>query len=140
MKKFLIAAAMILPMAGFASTLSFKCYSVDAPGVHKFDAHGIISVDDLNHAEGIISINTEKAQSAQSVQIFEEVRIKGFIRHFEAGQIVKESFDQLVVKTNEPYLKSLNLLLGFPDKMASKVNSIDNFIFRSNCKITETVY
>ncbi len=140
MKKLLITAAMILPMASFATTVSFKCQSVDIPGIHKFDAHGVVSVDDLNVAEGVISINAEKAQSSQSVQTFEEVRIKGFIRHFEAGQIVKEAFDQLVVTTNEPYLKSINLLLGFPDKLASKVNSIDNFIYRSNCKITETVY
>ena len=140
MKKFLIAAAMILPMASFATTISFKCVSVDIAGIHKFDAHGVVSVDDLNVAEGVIAIMTEKAQSAQSVQIFEEVRIKGFIRHFEAGQVVKDAFDQLVVTTNEPYLKSLNLLLGFPDKLASKVNSIDNFVFRSNCKVTESFF
>lgn len=140
MKKFLVAAAMILPMASFATTISFKCQSVDIAGIHKFDAHGVVSVDDLNKVEGIISINTQKAQSSQSIQTFEEVRINGLIRHFEAGDIVKESFDQLIVTTNEPYLKSLNLLLGFPDKLASKVNSIDNFIYRANCKITETVY
>lgn len=140
MKKFLIAVTMILPMASFASTISFKCQSVDVAGLHKFDAHGVVSVDDLNKVEGVISINTEKAQSSQSVQIFEEVRIIGFIRHLEAGEIVKDTFDQLVVTTNEPYLKSLNLLLGFPNKLASKVYSIDNFVYRSNCKIVDTVY
>lgn len=140
MKNILIAAVMILPMASFATTVSFKCQSVDIPGIHKFEAHGVVSVDDKNAVEGIVSINTEKAQSSQSVQTFEEVRIKGFIRHFEAGKVVKEAFDQLVVTTSEPYLKSLNLLLGFPDKLGSKVNSIDNFVYRSNCKITESDY
>lgn len=140
MKKLLVACAMILPMASFATTISFKCQSVDVAGIHKFDAHGVVSVDDLNKIEGVISVNVQKAQSAQSVQIFEEVRIAGFIRHFEAGQVVKDAFDQLVVETNEPYLRTLNLLLGFPDKLASKVNSIDNFVYRSNCKITETIF
>jgi hypothetical protein len=135
MKNFLIASALILPMTGFANTISFKCQSVDVQGIHKFDAEGIVSVDDVNNVEGIISLHAEKAQSAQSVQIFEEVRVKGFIRHIEAGVVVPTEFDQMVLTTNEPYLKSINLLLGYPDRLASKVFTIDNFSFRSNCKI-----
>lgn len=136
MKKFFIACTLILPMAGFASTISFKCHSVDVLGIHKFDAHGIVTIDDVNHAQGVISLSTEKAQSAQSVQTFEEVRVSGFLRHFAAGEVIPEEFDQLVLETNEPYIKSLNLLLGFPERLGSKVNSIDNFTYRSNCKIT----
>lgn len=137
MKKFLIASALILPMTGFANTISFKCQSIDVHGIHKFDGEGIVSVDDLNNVEGVISLHAEKAQSAQSVQTFEEVRVKGFIRHVEAGVVVATEFDQMVLTTNEPYLKSINLLLGYPDRLASKVFSIDNFSFRSNCKIIE---
>ncbi len=137
MKNFLIASALVLPMTGFANTINFKCISIDVHGIHKFDAHGIVNVDDVNNVEGVISINIEKAQSAQSIQTFEEVRVKGFIRHVEAGEIAPGEFDQMVLTTNEPYLKSLNLLLGYPDRLASKVFSIDNFSFRSNCKIIE---
>lgn len=137
MKTFLIASALVLPMISFADTISFKCQSVDVLGIHKFDAQGIVSVDDVNDVEGVISVHTEKAQSAQSVQTFEEVRVQGFIRHIEAGDVVAQEFDQMVLTTSEPYLKSVNLLLGYPDRLASKVFSIDNFSFRSNCKITE---
>lgn len=124
-------------MTGFANTISFKCQSVDVQGIHKFDAQGIVTVDDVNDVEGIISIHTEKAQSAQSVQTFEEVRVKGFIRHIEAMDIAAQEFDQMVLTTSEPYLKTVNLLLGYPDRLASKVFSIDNFSYRSNCKITD---
>ena len=137
MKKLFIICTLLMPMAGFSNTISFVCHSVDVPGIHKFDAHGIVTIDDVNHAEGLISISTEKAQSTQSVQTFEEVRVNGFLRHFAAGEVISEEFDQLVLTTSEPYIKSLNLLLGFPERLGSKVNSIDNFTYRSNCKITE---
>lgn len=139
MKLFFITAFIIFPLASFATTIGFKCQSTDAPGVHKFEAHGAVSVDDERKVEGVISIKLEKAQAAQSIQIFEDVRIQGIIHHFEAGEIFEVDFDQLIVTTNEPYLKSLNFLLGFPDRSASKVNSIDNFIYRANCKITDLV-
>jgi hypothetical protein len=137
MKNFLILSLLLLPITGFTSTIDFKCQSVDVLGIHKFDAQGIVHVDDVNNVEGVISISAEKAQSAQSIQIFEGVRVKGFIRHIEAGEVVATDFDQMVLETSDPYLKSLNLLLGYPDRLASKVFTIDNFSFRSNCKIIE---
>jgi hypothetical protein len=137
MKIFLIASVIALPMAGFANTINFKCQSIDVQGIHKFDAQGIVHVDDVNNVEGVISINTQKAQSTQSVQTFEEVRVKGFIHHFEAIDVATNDFDHMVLTTSEAYLKSVNLLFGYPDKLASKVFSIDNFSFRSNCKITD---
>lgn len=137
MKKMLMAAVIVLPMTGFANTINFKCQSVDVHGIHKFDAQGIVHVDDVNNVEGVISINIEKAQSAQSIQTFEEVRVKGFIRHVDSGEVAPTEFDQMVLTTSEPYLKSVNLLLGYPERLASKVFSIDNFSFRSNCKIIE---
>lgn len=121
-----------LPVISFATSLSFKCQAVDTVGIHKFDAHGVVNVDNLNKASGILSINVEKGQS---IQTFEEVHIEGFIRHFGPGEVVLESFDQLVLESDEPYLKSLNLLIGYPEKLASKVYSIDNFVYRANCKL-----
>ena len=138
MKRLLLAACIALPMSAFANVLSFQCVSSDLPGVHKFDASGTVSVDDLNKVEGVLTIHTQKAQSIQSVQTFEEVRVTGFIRHFKDGELTKKAFDQLVLtKTNEPYIKSLNLLLDFETKIASRASSIDNFSYRSNCKITD---
>lgn len=133
MKK-LLAVLFVLPSIVQASVISFQCVSSDLPGIHKFDAHGVITIDDFNHVEGVATVVTQKAQSTQSVQTFEEVRVYGYIRHFKAGEVSKESFDQLVLKTNETYLKSLNLLLDFEEKISSRVLSIDNFSYRSNCK------
>ena len=137
MKKLLVSMLIIFPIIGISATTSFKCQSLDQLGVHKFDAHGVVNLANKNKITGLISIKLEKAQAAQSVQNYENVSIVGYIRHFEAGDIVEETFDQLVVTTSEPYLKSLNLLLGFHDKATSKVFSIDNFLYRSNCKFND---
>lgn len=138
MKHTLLCLTLFLPLSAWSSTISFRCKSANVLGVHKFDASGIVTLDDMNRAEGFVNVVTEKAGATQSVQSFEEVRVQGYIRHFGAGEVTKEPFDQLVLKTNEPYLKGMNLLLGFEEKIASRISSIDNFIFRSNCKTTET--
>jgi len=118
----------------YSETISFQCKSVDLSGVHKFDAQGIVTTDDSNLIEGVISVATQKADAIESLQTFEDVKIKGFIRHFKAGEISTNAFDQLVLSTDAPYLKMLNLLLDFEDKISSRVISIDNFSYRSNCK------
>ncbi len=125
---------LVFPLSSFGETLSFQCKSVDAQGLHKFDAQGVISVDDSNIVEGIVSVSTQKADAIESLQTFEDVKVNGFLRHFKAGDVSKEAFDQLVLTSDVPYLKMLNLLLDFEDKISSRVLSIDNFSFRSNCK------
>lgn len=136
MKNLLISALIFFPITSFSATNSFKCQSIDQFGVHKFDAHGVVNLDDVNNVTGIISATLQKAQSIQSMQNFEDIRVTGFIRHHKAGEIFDEDFDQLVLTTDEPYIKYLNLLLGFKDKPASKIFSIDNFRYRSICKFT----
>lgn len=138
MKKMLLAAFFVVPTMLQASVISFQCTSTDFPGIHKFDAHGVVTVDDNDNVEGVATVVTQKAESTQSVQTFEEVRVYGYIRHFRAGEVSKEAFDQVVLKTNEAYLKSLNLLLDFEEKISSRVLSIDNFSYRSNCKTVAT--
>ncbi len=134
MKKVLFSLIIALPISSYCETISFKCKSVDVQGIHKFDAQGIISLDDSNLVEGIISVSTQKADAIESLQTFEDVKVSGFLRHFKAGEISTSAFDQLVLTTNAPYLKMLNLLLDFEDKISSRVISIDNFSYRSNCK------
>ncbi|MBC7714282.1 MAG: hypothetical protein H7177_13140 [Rhizobacter sp.] len=137
MKNLILTLALILPFSVFAETISFQCTSVDLDGIHKFDAHGIVTVDDNNKVEGIANVITEKAGAVHSTQTFDDVHVTGYIRHFPAGEITKTPFDQLVLKTDADYLKTLNLLLGIDVKIASRVLSIDNFAYRSNCKMTE---
>lgn len=136
--KFLLTALLLMSNLTWANTISFRCVSSNLPGIHKFDAHGIVSLDDNNSVEGTVTINTQKADAIQSAQSFEDIRVEGYVRRFSAGEVTKDPFDQLVLKTSEPYLKTLNLLLDFEDNIASKVISIDNFSFRSSCKTTTT--
>lgn len=137
MKKLLIVGLVVLSTSAFSNEVKFKCVSVDYPGVHKFDATGIVNVDDNNNVEGLVSISTQKAQSTQSVQTFEQVKVEGQIRHYVAGEFSKEAFDHLTLTSNEPYLKHMNLLLNFTTKISSRVLSIDNFSYRADCKIVD---
>ncbi|NOT80574.1 MAG: hypothetical protein HOP07_16425 [Bacteriovoracaceae bacterium] len=134
MKSLLSLFLIVFSVGSFANTISFQCKSVDNPGFHKFDAHGVISIDDLNNVEGIAIVSTQKADAIESLQTFEDVKVKGYIRHFRAGEVTREAFDQVVLSTNTPYLKTLNLLIDFEDKSSSRIISIDNFSYRSNCK------
>ncbi|MBY0412938.1 MAG: hypothetical protein K2Q18_02175 [Bdellovibrionales bacterium] len=134
MKTLLLVAIIAIPMTSFADVIRFHCKSADLV-IHKFDASGIISEDDSNNVEGILTISTEKAGAAQSAQTFENVKVKGTVQHFKAGEFTVFAFDQVKLVTNEPYLKHLSLLLNFETKIASRVLSIDNFNYRSDCKI-----
>jgi hypothetical protein len=137
MKNLIVAIVLFIPITAFSELIHFQCISSDVAGIHKFEANGVIVVDDFSQVEGIASIITEKADSAQSRQSFDDVNISGYIRHFSAGEVTKEEFDQVVLKADAPYLKSLNLLLGLKENISSRALSVDNFVFRSNCKVTD---
>ena len=135
MKKLLAFILIVLPLGSFASILTFNCKSKEVPGIHKFDATGIISVDEYNKVEGVISLQVEKAQAPGSIQIFEEIKIEGSLVHFDAGKYTSNAFDQLTLTSKDSYIKTFNILLDFDVINASQVFSVDNFLFRSNCKI-----
>ena len=135
MKNLIMTAFLVLPMTVFGAEVKFSCKSVDFPGVHSFDASGIVIVDDNNNVEGLMNMNTQKAGAIHSQKTFDGVRVVGTIKRFAAGEFTKEAFDQLILTTDEVYLKHLNLLLNFETKIASRVTSIDNFSYRADCKI-----
>lgn len=127
----------IVSFSAAAEVITFKCVSVEAAGVHKFDARGAVSVDDFNKVEGIMTVVTQKAQAEQSVQTFDQIKVAGSLRHFNAGDITEGSFDQLTLKSDNEYIKNLHILLDFEPKLGSRVITIDNFNYRSNCKVVE---
>jgi chemotaxis response regulator CheB len=114
--------------------LNFECNARDNLGVHKFDAKGVLSIDDETHAvEGIITLQTEKSDAPGSILVFEELKVSGKHKHFNAGELTANSFDQFELETSDRYIKSLNLLMDFKVEIASQVYSVDNFLYRSNC-------
>lgn len=133
MKKLLVLILISLPMAIQASIVTFECKSNETTGVHKFDAKGILAIDEYNKAEGVISIQTQKAQAEGSVQIFEEIKISGTRQRFVAGDVTSDPFDQYTLFSKDNYIKNLNLLVDFKADIASQIFSIDNFLYRSNC-------
>lgn len=140
MKKILavLLLSAFAPIATQASIVTFQCKSAEVTGVHKFDAKGIVTIDEQNNVEGIISIQTQKAQAEGSVQIFEEIKINGSRKHFKAGEFTSNEFDQYTLQTNDSYIKSLNLLVDFKVEIASQIFTVDNFLFRSNCETVES--
>jgi hypothetical protein len=132
------ALVLIFSTNVFAKVVSFKCTSTNAPDIHKFDANGVFSVDANNVVEGFANIKVQKAEVDQSIQTFDELKLKGYLRRFDAGDISKDDFIQLVLTSDNVYIKSLNLLLNLEEENNSSiVLSIDNFSFRSNCKIID---
>ena len=134
MKQFLAILIFTLPMMSNASTLiAFGCKSTDIVGVHRFDAKGIVSIDDYNKVEGVLSIQSQKAQADDSVQIFEEVKVSGTRQHFDGGKLSTKSFDQLILFPKDNYIKLLNLLVDFEVSNSSQLFSVDNFVYRADC-------
>lgn len=140
MKKLLAVLILSLPLGSFASIITFQCKSAEIEGVHKFDAKGVVAIDEYNKVDGVISIQVQKAQAPDSVQVFEEMKVNGTFQHFDAGDLVPTSFEQLTLFTKETYVKSMNLLLGFKVESASQVFTIDNFLYRSNCYLVDSVH
>jgi len=121
----------------FFRDYSFQCKSKPVPGVNGFTAKGLVVVENLKHAEGVVDIQVQKLNEEDSVQIFEQVKITGIVRHFNPGEVTNTSFDQLILTTDHAYIKSLNLLLDERTALSSQVLSVDNFLYRSNCESVE---
>lgn len=133
MKKVLALALFSLPFVLQASIITFECKSSEVAGVHKFDARGIVSIDEYNVVDGVISLQIQKAQAEGSAQVFEEIKVNGTRQHFEPGHMSSNAFDQLTLTTKESYIKTLNLMVDLKVEIASQVFSVDNFLYRSNC-------
>ncbi len=117
-----------------AEIFQVECVSKDIDGIHRFDLKGILVSDDFNSVEGIINVKTVKSNEPSSVQIFEQLRVNGFLRVFKQGDLSKTEFQQFFLKTDGGYLKNLNLLIGLDAPHASKVVAVDNFLYRSDCQ------
>jgi hypothetical protein len=134
MKLFFTAFIFSLSLNAFASDIfRINCKSSDIPGFHKFEASGVVMVDDYNKVEGVFSIQTQKAESEGSVQVFEEVRVRGSRQHFLTGEFSTDPYDQFSLVPANNYIKYLNLLVDLKNESSSQVFSVDNFLYRSNC-------
>jgi hypothetical protein len=133
MKYTLFSLMLLMPLSSFAGVISFKCVSNDLPGIHKFDAHGVVSIDDNKKVEGLVSLAVEKAQAEHSGQTFDEVRVTGNLRNFSSGENAPTDYIQLALTTESGYIKSMDLLLDYKEESSSNIVSIDNFSYRSNC-------
>lgn len=115
----------------------FECTAPKIEGVHRFEAKGVVFVDDFNNVDGLITIKTYKSEENNSVLIFEQIKVSGYLVFHPAKDDLNSSFEHLSLNTEVPYLKKINVILGAELPMVSNVLSIDNFMYRSNCtKVT----
>lgn len=136
MKKIILIAAMLITSSiAFADVVRFECRADDMDGVHKFTANGYLVVDDFGKVDGVVNVQTQKACEEQSVQVFEQLSAKGFIKHYEPTKASENdySYDQVFLKIENSYLKKMSIALDLKVSLSSNIISIDNFLYRSNC-------
>lgn len=113
------------------------CHSVEMPGLHTFDAYGSFEVLDASTGaiSGSLNISTLKAGDIHSVQIFNDVELRGKIISkvdAQSGNIRKE----LVVAFDHGYIFSGKFIFkNLEHSEKSRIYSVDNFIFNSFCTI-----
>jgi hypothetical protein len=133
-KKLMTGILFLLSMNAFSEVILFKCTPRDIEGIHKFTAKGVVVTDELNNIEGLITLKTEKADATESVQVFEQIKVYGYLKHFNSGDVYSDGFDQLVLKAQDNYIKTINILLDIKTPIVSDVLSIDNFLYRADCQ------
>lgn len=136
MKSLMILATLLFSLAIKADVVFFECKAPKIDGVHLFEAKGVAVVDDMNQIDGTITLKTIKASEDDSVQIFEQLSVSGYLRHYNSGGNPKKEFDQLILKVNNNYIKGINIVLDSELPLVSNVLSIDNFLYRSDCNPT----
>jgi hypothetical protein len=132
-KRFLVLAMLSFNTYALTEPLFFECMAPKVDGVHRFEAKGVVFVDDFNNIDGLITVKTLKSEENNSILIFEQVKVTGFLVYHPANDELSSSFEQLSLSTEIPYLKRINIILGAELPMVSNVLSIDNFMYRSNC-------
>lgn len=134
MKLLLTLTLLTISTIAFSETIYFQCKAKPVPGINEFIAKGVVTMDELQRAEGVIDIQVQKINEEESAQIFEQIKVTGLVRYFSPGEVTKNGFEQLILTTEHSYLKSLNLLIDENTALSSQVLSIDNFLYRSNCE------
>ena len=134
MKKMSILLLVLNSSLLFSETIRFECKLKDVPGVHKFEAKGLVVVNDHNELNGIISIETKKSQEEQSIQIFDQLNVSGVYKYYGPGSVTVDGFSQLALKIENTYIKNIFINLDVSIPMASYANSVDYFLYRSDCK------
>lgn len=112
---------------------SFSCLMPEDQAVHRFLAMGYVGVSKDGDVLGSISIQMIKGNEIRSVIQFSDVSASGLLETFEETENSK-AFQVLTLSTSIPYIRSINII--FKDSpLASNILSIDNFNYRSDCKI-----
>ena len=132
--KFLLVISFFtsIPLAS-AETFNFKCKSTPTPSINEFNAEGIISIDPSSHVSGVNNVTSEKVDEVESSQVFEEIKVTGIKKHFRAGEVNNMAFDELVLSSDNAYLKTFNLIFDEEGALSSDILSVDNFLYRSIC-------
>lgn len=112
---------------------SFSCILPEDQSVHRFQAFGYVGINKDGNAQGTISLQLIKGNEIRSVLQFNDVAAEGVFELFEDFDS-QNSFHVLTLSTSIAYIRNINLIFK-KAPLASSVISIDNFNYRSDCKI-----
>jgi hypothetical protein len=115
---------------------SISCQLPENEFVHRFQSIGYISVDKDGVVKGVFSFQMIKGDEIRSVIQLNDLNAEGTLESYGPTDSQPEGFKILTLLVDHPYLKSVNLIFKNSD-LASQVTSIDNFSYRSNCKLIQ---
>ncbi len=146
MKKFynvflvFILSSFFIPLSAqqdFNDTVySINCQLPEDEFVHRFQSIGYISVDKDGVVKGVFSFQMIKGDEIRSVIQLNDLNAEGTLESYGPTDSQPEGFKILNLIVDHPYVRSVNLIFKNSD-LASQVTSIDNFSYRSNCKLIQ---
>ena len=113
---------------------SISCNIPEDQNVHRFQAIGFISVAKNGDVRGSISLQLIKGTEIRSIMQINESDVMGSFETFEPTETQPNGFQVLTLYVSNPYVRVINLIFK-EASLASSVLSIDNFSYRSDCKI-----
>ncbi len=132
-----IISTNLLASLDFNDTVySVNCQLPENEFVHRFQAIGFVSVDPENQVKGVFSFQMIKGDEIRSVVQLNDLNVEGTFEKYEATDSQPDGFKILSLVVDHPYIKSVTLIFKNSD-LASQIISIDNFSYRSNCKLVK---
>lgn len=113
--------------------VKFVCEAGDVSSVHRFEMVG----EALTNCDGLEVLSSEirfiKAKS-ETITELGEVYFQGKLKVFAPGEMASHEILHLVAKPQEGEITKLNLLLDYPAKLSSYIETADGIHYHATCR------
>ncbi len=138
MKKLLLSSLLLVSVLSqsvfaYESFITVSCALPELENVHRFQAFGVFKLEEDQKLSGTITLQLIKGSEVRSVMQFDQIAVTGRIESYDVSDLNSVAYQVITLATDIPYLQFIEL--SFKEQpLASKVQSIDNFSYRSDCK------